>query len=151
MTLNLNQFGQSSVRGRQDLSAGGQEGPVIQGRISANENGTPKPGDFVKLDSAITVAGTPSYLLAGIDDVAHGVVLYGIEKGSYAKGDIVAIGLPGVIFDAVADVAVAPGAKLESVANGNVQAKTTHSTRGVALDYAAAGDLFRMQFKPEAL
>lgn len=148
---NLNQFTQTSIRGVQDLSVGGAQGPVVSGRVSANENGAPKPGDFVKLDNAITVPGLPSYLLAGVSDVAHGVVLFEPSKSTYAKGDVMSIGLPGVVYSAVADVIVAPGAKVESVANGNLQTKSANSTRGVAVDYGAAGALFRVLFKPEAL
>lgn len=151
MTQNLNQFSQTGIRGVKDLGVGGSEGPVVTGRISVNEAGTLNPGDFVKLDNAITVPGLPSYLKAGVTDVAHGVILYDTGKSAYVKGDKVSIGYPGTVFFATADVITAPGAKVESVANGNMQTKAASSTRGIAIDYGAAGALFRVLFKPEAL
>lgn len=151
MQVNLNQFAQTGVRGAQDLGVAGSEAPIVQGRVSANEAGTLHPGDFVKLDTAITTTGLPSYSAAGVDDVADGVVLFEPSKSAYVSGDVMAIGLPGTIFSAVADVNTTPGVKVESVANGNMQAKNTHSTRGRSLDYGAAGALFRVLFKPEQL
>lgn len=140
--ININEFQQTPVRGQLDLQIA--KSGVLSGQISANEAGSPKAGDFVKLDPAATGA-TPQFLLAAQADLAIGVITHDVKKDSPVVGDVVNVGgLLGPVIWAVANETITPQEQLQSNANGNMEALAAGKFRGIALDPATVGQLFRM-------
>lgn len=142
MTININSFQQTPVRGQLDLQIA--KSGVLSGNISANEAGFPKAGDFLKLDPAATGA-TPQFLLAAQADLAIGVLAHNVKKDSPVSGDVVEVAcLIGPVVWVVANETIVPQEELQSNANGNMELLAAGKVRGIALDPATVGQLFRM-------
>lgn len=144
-TLNINQFEQVPVRGQQDLKIA--PSGVLSGLVSANQVGPLEAGDAVMLDSAITVAGTPQFIAAGVGDVAHGYMIFDPKASTVVAPNAmqVAMRFAGPILWLTAAATVRPGFFVEqAAAGGDVQELASGKLRGLALDYATVGQLLRV-------
>lgn len=144
MTININSFAQTPVRGELDLRIA--KAGVIAGVLSASVVGSVKAGDFVKLDSTATAAGVPQFLPAAVGEAALGQVVRSVKAGSFVAGEGIEVaGLFGPVMFVAASAAVAPGDALESSAPGTMAPLAAGVRRGIALDAASgSGVLFRM-------
>lgn len=145
-TLNINQFAQVPVRGQTDLQIA--KSGIISGQVSANQGLTPlEAGDAVMLDSAITVAGLPQFISAGVGDVAHGYFIFDPKASTVlTPADIqVAMRWVGPVVWLLAAGTIPPGSFVEQTAGPNdVQVLAAGKLRGLALDYATIGQLTRI-------
>lgn len=143
MTLNINQFAQTTEKGVLDLriTASG----VIAGLISANQATALLPGARVKLDTA---AGKkiPTFVAASDAEQAIGVIVRNVKDGSLVANDPVEVaffGGPVMYMEAAA--AISAGAAVEGTTDDKVQTFSSGKQVGIALDPASAdGDLLRV-------
>jgi len=144
--LNINQFQQVPIRGQLDLQI--LTSGIIAGMISANQATSPKAGDFLKLDSAITAGQYPQFIAAAASDPSMFALSFDVKKASFVAGDIANVTFfGGPVMWVVGTGVIAPGTILESVGGSgtNVQAQSAGKQRGIALDpCSATGVLFRM-------
>jgi hypothetical protein len=141
--LNINQFGLVPIRGKVDYSIARRG--VMSVRVSDNEAGTIKPGDYVKLDPAGTGA-LPLVIKAANSDPKGFFVIFDGSKGSYVAGDMIEVtGHFGPVVWVEAEATIAMGATVENVvANDTVQTLAAQKPVGIALLNGVAGDLFPM-------
>lgn len=144
MTLNINQFKQSPVKGEMDL----QLNPtIIAGQLDVTSAGNLLPGTAVKMvDSA---GGVPKFveISAATDDV-YGFLVYDIKKQNFDAYDAVQVAcMRNSVMYMEASAAIARNAQVMPVVSGWKVATATSSQRiiGRAFDKAAAdGDLIRV-------
>lgn len=144
MSLNINQFSQSVVKGM--LALGAPKTQVISCKV--NTGSTLVPGQPVKL---VDQAGKEPVVaaLAADTDVVFGFVAYNIKDQSFLAGHQVEIvrGWAAETMWMEASEAIAPGDNLMVVLTGVKVAVATSGKpiSGVALDKAALdGDLIRV-------
>lgn len=146
--LNPNQQEQSNVVGQLDLQ-GGRPASVISGIISPNASGPVQSGSSVKLDTANT-GFLPWFLPCAQTDVAIGKLVYTEKNAMPNVGDAVEVALLGAIMWVVADNTITIQQLLEDGTDGPEYAEplSSNKQRGIALDAAVAGQLFRMIIYP---
>lgn len=142
MTININQFEQTPVRGQMDLQIA--RSGVLSGEISADESGAPKAGDPVKLDPNNTGA-IPKFLLATAAQDAIGYIAYDVKQATLVAGDACQVAFfGGPVMYMTGETALDPGVQVEQNANGNVQALSAGKLRGLTLDPFTIGGLGRV-------
>lgn len=148
MTININQFSQTTVRGAQDLQIA--RSGIVQGMVSAANAATPiLAGDAVDLDPAVTVVGAPQFITALNTDSNFGYMVFDPKASSVlTPGFIqVAMNYTGPVLWLTAAGTIAPGAFVEQAASGGdvvTFGTSTSKVRGVALDPGTAGNLMRV-------
>lgn len=145
MTININQFAQTPVRGELDLQI--TKSGVIQGMISNNQAGTLVAGDAVKLDSAITSGQFPQFIAAAASDSSMFFLVNDPKKSSFVALDQCQITFfGGPVMWMVANGTIAPGAAVENTGGSgtNVQTLAAAKQRGIALDPGVASALIRI-------
>jgi hypothetical protein len=140
MSLNINQFAQTTIRGQLDQNI--PPGPVIAGVVSVNQATALKAGDAVKLDTS--TGNVPSFVAAAASDVAIGHLVFDEKKASPVAGDAIQVALFGSIMWMTARGTVAVQASLENYTDGTVQTLASAKMRGIALDPATTGNLLRV-------
>lgn len=147
-TINVNQFAQVPVRGETDLQIA--KSGIITGIISPNQATPLKAGDAVMLDPAITAPGTPAFIGAGVGDVALGYMILDPKAGTASAPESiqVALRLSGPVIWLVANGTIPPGSLVEQAPANDVQVLAAGKLRGLALDYAVAGQLLRVILAP---
>lgn len=144
-TLNINQFAQVAVRGQQDLKIA--PSGVLSGIVSANQVTPLEAGDAVILDPAITIAGTPQFIAAGVSDVADGYMIFDPKASTVGTPNAIQVAMRfnGPIIWLLAAATIAPGAFVEQTVGPNdVQTLAAGKLRGKALDFATVGQLVRV-------
>ena len=146
-SLNSNQFAQTAVRGQLDLQI--SKSGVIAGFVSPNQVGPIVAGDPVKLDPALTTQGMPMFLSAAPTDDALGVMIFNekaatVDPAVNPNDPIEVALLAGPVIFEVAETTILAQQAVESNADGNMQPLGAGKQRGIALDPAVAGQLFRM-------
>jgi hypothetical protein len=145
MTLNVNQFQQSDVKGRLDNRSGANQSMSV--RLDVSSAGGVIPGQCVKMLDSLAKQITVIECAANSDD-SFGVVIYSQIKNLYAAGDMmeVLVGRNGIII-MEASAAMLRGAKVSAVIAGS-QIKTAATGEmiiGRLLDKAVnVGDLVRV-------
>lgn len=152
--LNLNQFGQQPVLGQLALGVGSY--PIVrQVVISPNQATALAFGQAVKYDTAVTAnpTGLPPIVSAAQGDYADGYILFDVQHQDAAltANIVVQMLLQGAMW-MLADGTVDSGTLLQDDAS-DVGAMETWATtgaipRGVSLDYATSGQLFRADLTP---
>lgn len=140
MTININQFAQTTIRGQLDQNI--PPGPVISGVVSANQATALKAGDAVKMDT--TSGNVPSFVAAAASDVAIGHVVFDEKKASPVAGDVIQVALFGCIMWMTARGSITVQANVENFTDGTVQTLASAKMRGIALDVATTGQLLRV-------
>lgn len=114
--LSTNQFGQTNVVGKRDLTSGCNNVMNMQFNPEATETLTLIPGEGVKL---VDLGAGDFYQLPIVDkrtaitDVIDGVVLYDFKKATKSPGDIVGIAKRGMVVTFEASEVLARGASVE--------------------------------------
>lgn len=144
MTLNINQFAQTTVQGELDLESNG--GNVVSCQVDAAQSTALVAGQAVKL--ATTAGGVPKVIaLAANTDAPFGFVVRNLKDQSFPAGAAVEIALFGSIMHMTAGGAIARGASVE-VSNAAIKVVTSGGTNpvcGFAYGSALAdGDLLRV-------
>jgi hypothetical protein len=144
MTLNVNQFAQSQVQGRQDLR---QPGQAMSVQVDPASAGGLVPGQAVKLSD---IAGNvPQVIEAAADsDAIFGFILFSPIKNVYGALDMmeILVGHDGVMY-MTSSAAIARGASVMVVIAGQLVATATTGKRviGIMLDKpTGAGVLCRV-------
>ena len=143
MTININQFKQTPVRGQLDeqISRSG----VLSAQISANQATDMQAGDSVKLDPAGTV-NVPQLLKAGPTDLAIGRLAFDVKKATFQAGDMCGVaGLIGPVMFLTGGATLAPGVAFQDDSSTPEKevAVTSGKARGLVLDPASNGELSR--------
>jgi len=150
MTLNINQFNQSTIQGALDLKFGGT---VVSCQVDVSSAGNLVPGQPVKMvDSA---GGIPKVVeLAADSDEVFGFLCYDLKQpnfDAYAPVEV-AVRNGGACMFMTASAAIARNAVVGPVLSG-VKVKTSAGGTadvGRAYDKAAAdGDLIRVLLLPK--
>lgn len=146
--LNPNQQEQANVVGQLDLQ-GGRPASVISGIISPNATGAVVSGSSVRFDTANT-GKLPWFLPCAQSDVALGKLVFTEKNANPNVGDAVEVALLGAIMWIVADGTVTVADLIEDGSDGPEfgQTITSNKQRGIALDSATAGQLFRIIIYP---
>jgi hypothetical protein len=142
MSLTPNQFSQSANKGSLDLSINPN---VISGRVAQSQSTKLVSGQAVAL--ANTLSKIPEFVAASATDNIWGFVCYSLMKNSFKAGDAITIASKGSYMYMEANGAIAQGAEVEIVADGQkiTTALGTNSKIGFAFDKASAlGDLIRV-------
>lgn len=147
ITLYTNQFAQQVAVGDSDISINQNGG--LAGILSANQSSpgvTVVAGAPAKFDGAITSGYVPNFLQAGITDVAIGIFQRTTMEGTFAIGDQVKVALfGGPVVWLLANATITPGATVYQDANNLVVLSgSSAKSRGIALDYAIAGQVLRV-------
>lgn len=140
--INPNAFAQVTVRGQLDLNIS-VGAAVIQGVVSANQATALKAGDAVKMDN--TSGNIPTFVAAAVGDDAIGTIVFDEKKSSPASGDYIQVVLlngAGVQWH-TAGGTITVGALLEDTGSSTLQVRSAQKMRGIALDPATSGNLFR--------
>jgi hypothetical protein len=149
MTININQFSQTALRGQldQQISATG----VIQGFVAAANTTTAlTPGDAVDLDSTQTVVGFPNFTKALYSDSSFGYMAFDVKSSSVlTPGAIqVATGFRGPVMWLVGGGTINPGQAVEQANSATldvvVYGTASSKLRGIALDPFTSGVLGRV-------
>jgi Uncharacterized conserved protein (DUF2190) len=146
--LNINQETIVPVLGLIDLQL--PQGTVLDCQVSPNQSGAIVAGQFVALDTTVTpvVGGLPQIIAATQSVEALGFIPFNTKIDTFNPGDVLEISIGGVVWLQATAVAITPGTIVESDSTGLlVQAYSSHSKRGMALDYAAASAMLRVQTK----
>jgi len=142
-TLNINQFAPTPVVGQITLNT--PAGNTISGMVSLSQATALNAGDRVKLD---TPAGVkfPSFIAAAYNEAAIGTLEYDIKGGSKATGEPcqVAVSIGQVMWKQAGAASIAAGATVGLDSSSNVITYASGPKYGIALDPAAAGDIFRV-------
>ncbi|TAK94440.1 hypothetical protein EPO05_06355 [Patescibacteria group bacterium] len=140
---NINQFALAPVRGQLDMQISARG--VISGIISANEMSTLVAGNFLKLDSAVTVGNIPQFVAAAAGDKTIFVLTRTVKAATFVALDPCEVAFFGgpVIWEEASDT-IAPGQQLQDDGSGFMEPIAASSLRGIALDPAVDGMLFRM-------
>lgn len=110
MTLNINQFSQTTVAGEPDSQFSGS---VVSARVSANQATALVAGQAVKIENS-GGQGLPNVLAtANIEDDVWGVVLRNLKDQSFAAGKTLEIGRDGTVVYLTASGAIARGAPVQ--------------------------------------
>jgi hypothetical protein len=143
MTININSYEQAPVKGQLDLSIPSQ-GVLLSGRVSASQATALVAGQAVKLDTAS--GRIPSFLAAAKGDAAIGFVTRDVKKSSPVAGDVIQVACHSCVMWMYAAGTIAAQATVENTDDGNdsVQTKSAQVARGIALDPATVGQLFRV-------
>lgn len=142
--VNQNQFELKPLKGALDLAINSTR--VISGVVSANQATALLPGQRVKLDTTAQVF-TPSFVAAGDNEAAIGVVVYNSRNASSltAGRPVEVAGAFGPVMWMEAGSTFAAG---DTVYQTGVTVDSTsgsHKKAGIALDGASAiGDLCRV-------
>jgi hypothetical protein len=146
--LNPNQQEQSNIVGQLDLQ-GGRPASVISGLISPNASAAVVAGSSMKLDTANT-GHLPWFLPCAVGDVAIGKLVYTEKNASPGIGDAVEVALLGAFMWIIADATITLGSLIEDGTDGPEYGVTlsANKQRGIALDSATAGQLFRLYIYP---
>ena len=152
--LNLNQFSQQPVLGQLALGIGSW--PIVrQVVISPNQATALAAGQAVKYDTAVTAnpTGLPPIIACAANAYADGYLLYDVQhQGAALTANVVVqIVLQGAVWMLVEGTTVDSGSVLEDGADvGSMEpfATTGNYPRGVSLDYATSGQLFRADLTP---
>lgn len=142
-TLNLNQFKLSPVVG--EAALGTYAGQTISAMVSLSQATGLTAGQFVKLD---TPAGTkvPSVVEVAYNaDGAIGTILYDTRKGTKVAGDAcqLLISAGPVVYLKAGDT-INAGQSVETNVDGDMIPYSAGKKRGIALDPAVSGDIFRV-------
>ena len=143
-TLNINQFEQKPLKGSLDLAL--MKSGVITGIVSASQATNLVPGQRVKLNTTAQEF-IPSFVAAGDNDQAIGVVIYNSRNGAnLAAGQAVEVAyLGGPVMWMEAAEAIAAQQTVYQTGVTVDLTSATHKKVGIALDGAvAAGDLIRV-------
>lgn len=152
--LNLNQFSQQAVVGQLALGLTGSPTIAIQAVVSATGSPSLSPGQAVKFDTTITTnpTGLPPIVACAQNAYADGYIIYDVKLGgTLTVGTKVQIMLQGVMW-VLADGTVQSGNALQDDATDialELYATTGAFSRGVSLDFATVGQLFRAFLSPE--
>lgn len=146
-TLYTNQFGQQVAVGDVDLGIN-QTGALV-GILSPNQSSpavTVTAGSPVKIDTTITSGYVVNFLQAGITDVAIGVFKRTANQATFAVLDVVEVALfGGPVVWLLANATITPGSIVYQDVNGLVVGSGGGAkSRGIALDYAVAGQVLRV-------
>lgn len=151
--LSLNQFSQQPILGQLALALGAPP-MVIQAVVSTTGSPSLSPGQAIKFDTTIVTGptGIPPIVACAASAYADGYILYDVKSGgTLTAGTVVQILLQGVIW-MLADGTVDSGTVLQDDASdvGAMEAWATTGAypRGVSLDYATVGQLFRANVSP---
>lgn len=147
VTLYTNQFSQQVAVGDADLSIAQNGG--LAGILSPNQSSpgvTVVAGAPAKFDTTITSGYVPNFLQAGITDVAIGIFQRTTMEGTFGLLDQVKVALfGGPIVWLLANATITPGATVYQDANNLVVLTGGGAkSRGIALDYAVAGQVLRV-------
>jgi len=145
MTQNSNQFAMSPEKAQLIL---GFDLDTFNCRVKSDEATPLVPGQKVKLVD--TDEGIFVVTAAIATDEGFGFIPYNIKKNSYAAGEEVKVAADGSIMLMEAGAAIAPQAKVESVATGQkvIASAGVNVIEGVCLDKASAdGDFVRVWIK----
>ena len=153
MSININQFSQTSLPGQLDLKSGGLDTSFTL-RIDPDSAATDilTGTGLVPVDGgANDTNGVPLCDVLSADTVTpFGALIHNSKKGSYQPGDIVQVSYDGCVQRMEAAGALARWATvaLDVLNPGQVQASGTDATFGRTLDKAtAAGDIIRILVK----
>lgn len=146
MTLAINQFAQSVVKGFVDLKLSSS---TIACQVYTSESPALVPGQCVKRVDSGGPGTLPVVTAVGADtDDIFGVVNYSQKNASFAAGSALEVSVfTGNYVYMEASAAISAQARVEYVVSGAKVALATSGKRvlGVALDKAnAAGDLIRV-------
>lgn len=146
-TLFTNQFGQQVAVG--DIDLGIMQTGALAGILSPNQASpgvTVAAGAPAKIDTAITSGYVVNFLQAGITDVAIGVFKRTSMEGTFALLDVVEVALfGGPVMWLLANATITPGLTVYQDTNGLVVGSGGGAkSRGIALDYAVAGQVLRV-------
>lgn len=143
MTLNINQFAQTTVQGQMDLEF---QGSVITCQVDAAQETSLIAGQAVKL--ATTGGGVPKVIsLAADTDASFGFVARNLKDAAFPANSAVEIAMINSVMYMTAGAAITRGAKVEVVSATNkvITNAGTNPVVGFALDKASAdGDLIRV-------
>ena len=151
--LSLNQFGQQAIVGQLAMGIGSPPN-VISAVVSANQATTLSYGQAIKFDTAVvTQIGVPPIISCAASTLADGYLIYSTKNAGTAltAGVFVEVLLGGVMWMLVEGTTVLSGSLLEDGADvGSMQpfATTGNFPRGVSLDWATSGQLFRANLQP---
>lgn len=144
MSLNISQFGQSTVQGAMDLAINPS---IISGEIDVSSAGNLVAGQSVKMVDS--VGGVPKFVECAADtDDVYGFLVYDIKTklfNAYSRVEVAA--MRNSVMYMTASAAIARNAKVMIVVSGSKVATATSGKTivGRALDKAAAdGDLIRV-------
>lgn len=147
MTLNINQFAQTTVQGELDLLGFGSD--VISGQVDSAQSTALVPGQAVKM--ATTAGGVPKFIaLAANTDQTFGFVVFNLKDISYPALSKMEIALGRSVMWMTSGGAITRGAGVEVVYTTNtiITSGGTNPVVGIALDTAAAsGALIRVLIK----
>jgi|SRR5579864_574655 len=153
-SLNLNQLTLQSVLGQLALGLNGAPALTIQAVVSATGSPSLSPGQAVKFDTTITTnpTGLPPIVACAANAYADGYIVYDVKLGgTLTAGTILQVLLQGAMWMLVEGTTVDSGSVLEDGADvGSMEpfATTGNYPRGVSLDYATSGQLFRAFLTP---
>lgn len=142
--VNQNQFEQLPLKGTLDLAINSTR--VISGVVSANQATALVPGQRVKLDTTAQIF-TPSFIAAGDNEAAIGVVVYNSRNASSltAGRPCEVAGAFGPVMWMEAGSTFAAQATVYQTGTTVDATNTSHKKAGIALDGAAAiGDLCKV-------
>lgn len=153
-SLNLNQFSQQPVLGQLALGIGSF--PIVrQVVISPNQATALAFGQACKYDTTVTSnpTGLPPIVSCAASAYADGYLLYDVQHQGAAltSGIVVQLLLQGAIWMLVEGTTVDSGSVLEDGADvGSMEPFATMGNypRGISLDYATSGQLFRADLTP---
>lgn len=142
MSLNINQFAQTPIKGQLDLSVGIRS--VISCQVDSSSAGGLVPGQAVKIVD--TKGGIPNIVecSAASDDV-FGFITYGIKDKQHAAGDKCEIAFfRGSVMMMESSAAISANASVSIVVSGQKVAPSASGDMivGRALDKASASGEF---------
>lgn len=141
--LNTNQFSQVPVKGQLDLQI--SRSGVISGQISENQEDPLEAGAPVMLDPDNT-SDIPKFLAALKTEVAIGFLSFSVKQSTFSAGDACEVaGDFGPVMYLEAGDTIEPGMRVEQDdADGRIVPFTSQKVRGIALDSAVDGGIFRV-------
>lgn len=138
MTLQINQFSQTTVKGVLDLAYNPNTIPC---RVKSDEATALIPGQAVKLSDVAGGSPVVTAVAADTDDI-FGVVAYNQIKADFPANAAVEISAQSNVIYMESSAAIARGAKVMYVVTGQLVATATagKSIVGIALDKATAAN-----------
>ncbi len=146
MAQDINQFGQTTEQGVQDMTVPGN---VVSVQISPSESGSLIAGQAVKIEDSAN--GIPRVLALTADtDVPFGILLYNGKNSAFTASQRAEVGLGQTVVYMTAGGAIPRGSDVEYVRGTNrvIAAAGVNPVIGFAFDKAAAnGDLIRVYLR----
>ena len=146
-TFYTNQFGQQVAVG--DIDLGIMQYGAVTGILSPNQASpatTVQAGAPAKIDTTITSGYVVNFLQAAITEVAIGVFRRTTNQAIFSQLDVVEVALNGgPVIWLLANATITPGSTVyQDVNNLVVNTGGGAKSRGIALDYAVAGQVLRV-------